>query len=153
MRSLQRLNPFRTAQIVSSAEPGDVVRVERRDAGALSFDVQRGDVGEADDPFGLVAEAGRPYAMGNPIEAVPASGGDHGARPTIRQSFRQLAQPARVGPRQETVSLEQTRSEDDFITIMEPAEPPEHERTVEWPRRGYHSDSVAWAERRRNDEG
>src|SRR5690348_1523171 len=112
--------------------------MKRCNACAMRFYMERRDVGEADDPFGLVAEARRPDAMGDPIQTVAAAGGDHGARLAIRQGLRQLPQTAFVGPRQETVSLEQPRPEHHLITIMEPPEPLQHERTVEWPRRGYH---------------
>lgn len=127
--------------------------MERSYPCSLRFHVERGDIGEADDPFGLVAKAGRPYAMGDPVEAVAASRGDHGACFTIRQGFHQLPQPPRIGARQETVSLEQPAPEHHFITLMKPAEPLQHERTVEWPRRGYHPNSVAGAERSGNDDG
>ena len=149
----ERANPFHTAQIVSSAEPGDVVCVQRGDAGALRFDVEGGDVGEADDPFGLVAEARRPYAMGDSIEAIAASCGNHGACLTIRESLGQFREAARIRSGEETVSLEQPFPEHDFITIMEPAEPLQHERTVEWSRRGNHPNSVSWAKGGGNDGG
>jgi len=115
--------------------------------------VERGDVGEPDDPFGLVAEARRPYAMSDSIQTVAAPCGDDGAGLAIAQGFGQLRGAASVRPRQETVSLEQPRPEHDVISMTEPAEPLQHERTVEWPRGGYDPNSVAWAERSGNDHG
>ena len=89
--------------------------------------------------------------MSDSIQPVAAPCGNDGACFPIAQGFHQLGRTASVGSRQETVSLEQPRPEYDFISMTEPTEPLQHERTVEWPRGGYDPNSVAGAERSGND--
>src|SRR5690606_20842539 len=83
--AFERLDPPCARRGVPATEAGRVFGVHRADADALSLDVERGDVREADDPFRRLAKPVPANAMSDPPGAVSTSGRDHGADSVVHE--------------------------------------------------------------------
>src|SRR5262249_46850895 len=93
---LEGADPLGSRALVPPTEPGQVARVQACHPGALRFDVERCDVGKADDPLRMLAKRERADGVGDSRETVAAARCDHRPGRRVDEGGPQFFEPPRV---------------------------------------------------------